>query len=79
MTFRFLTVRAIDICNYGLAVLMLYEYILTVDDELELVWRRRISLSSWLLFANRFTLIFVVTAWVVRNANTSVKHFTFSD
>ena len=58
---------------------MLYEYILTVDDELELVWRRRVSLSSWLLFANRATLLFVVVDWVVRNANTSVKHFTFSD
>ena len=37
------------------AVLLCYDYFLTLPDELELVWRRKMNTSSWLFGATRVT------------------------
>ena len=36
---------------------MLYDCLLTMEDELVLVWRRKMSPSSWIFLANRATVV----------------------
>ena len=35
---------------------MLYEHLLTVEDEIDLIWRHNITLSSWVFLVNRAVL-----------------------
>lgn len=37
--------------------LVVYEYIITIDQELTLVWRRKWTLVTLLLMANRYLMI----------------------
>ena len=54
-THRWLTLKLI--------ALMIYDYLLTMGDEVELIWRRKMSTSSWIFITNRLVLIiFVVVA-----------------
>ena len=52
---------------------MLYEYLLTVEDELELIWNRRMSSASWIFFANRAMLGVLGTQLALRHSNVTVS------
>ena len=51
--------RSVQFCDLrvALAALMLYDWLLTVDDELDLVWRQKMTVSSWILVMNRAAII----------------------
>ena len=51
---------------------MFYDYLLTAESEVELVWLRKMSPSSWILLANRAVLWLSVVSSVVGYANTTV-------
>ena len=51
---------------------MLYDSVLTVEDEIELVWRRNTSPSMWLFLANRATLILGIAAFAATSASVEV-------
>ncbi|THU85887.1 hypothetical protein K435DRAFT_805541 [Dendrothele bispora CBS 962.96] len=38
--------------------LLYYDYFLTLDEEINFIWRRRRSWSSWLFFLNRYFVFF---------------------
>ena len=48
-------------CDRPAPALLVYEYILTLDDEWELIWKQSMTSVSWLFLANRVTFwIYVV-------------------
>ena len=51
---------------------MFYDYLLTAESEVELVWLRKMSSSSWILLANRAVLWLSVVSSVVGYVNTTV-------
>ncbi|PSR79351.1 hypothetical protein PHLCEN_2v7073 [Hermanssonia centrifuga] len=49
--------------NVNLA-LVAYEYVLTINQEIAMIWRRRWTLVTWLFMANRYLMI-VLIIWDV--------------
>ncbi len=43
--------------------LAVWEYVVTFKHEIKLVWRRRWSLTTWILMANRYVMV-VLAVWV---------------
>lgn len=41
----------------GTSVFLLWEYIITTDQEVELFWKRRLSGASMIFLANRYFVI----------------------
>ncbi|THG94849.1 hypothetical protein EW026_g6701 [Hermanssonia centrifuga] len=64
-----------------MVALVAYEYILTVNQEVAMIWRRRWTLVTWLFIANRYIMIAVII-WDVSPSTaqyayiTSVVNFT---
>ena len=52
---------------------MLYEQVLTVADEVELIWRHKLTLSSWLFLMNRGVLVVGVIDLALAFAGTVVS------
>ena len=52
---------------------MFYDQLLTVEDELDIIWRRQMSPSSWLFLANRFTLVIGVVEFVLTKIDPTVR------
>ena len=55
------------------AVLLAYEYILTVDDERRLIWRRKMGMASWTFLANRAMVLFAIVAVFMEHPGVSVS------
>ena len=53
--------------------LLLFEYFLTLDDELDLIWRSNMSPSSWLFLANRVVFILFMVGTVTTYYNVTVS------
>ena len=53
---------------------MLYDYLLTVDDERKLLWRRKMGASSFLFLANRVQVIVYTVAQFMRYSSTVRRH-----
>ncbi|PSR75618.1 hypothetical protein PHLCEN_2v9019 [Hermanssonia centrifuga] len=49
---------------YGVSALVVYDYIITIDQEITLVWRRKWSLATWIFIANRY-LMFANMIWSI--------------
>ena len=49
---------------------MLHDYLLTVDDERKLLWRRKMGASSFLFLANRVQVIVYTIAQFMRYSST---------
>ena len=56
-----------------LSAFMLYDSFLTMEDEIELVWRRNKSPSLWLFLANRATVVLGIVDFAASSANTAVS------
>ena len=54
--------------------LLIYDSLLTIADEVELIWRRKLTAASALFILNRFTLLSYV-AWAVVAHIDSVSLF----
>ena len=52
---------------------MLYEYLLTFEDEVELLWRRKMNFSSWLFLANRAIIVIMIVYLALNFAGTTVS------
>ena len=62
-----------------MVVLMLYDYLLTVADEIEFVWRRRMRFSTWILLANRAAIVFYMSNLAASSVNFTVSVHPFVD
>ena len=40
----------------GFSALMVYDWLLTLEDERRLIWHRKLSFVSWILLANRMVV-----------------------
>ncbi|OJT11720.1 hypothetical protein TRAPUB_11782 [Trametes pubescens] len=61
-----------DCANFAEATLIFYEYCITVDSEIRLIWQRKFSGASVLVFLNRYIMIFdnaitVGSYWPISN------------
>ncbi|KAL1938038.1 hypothetical protein VTO73DRAFT_12049 [Trametes versicolor] len=61
-----------DCANFAEATLIFYEYCITIDNEIRLIWQRKISGASVLFFLNRYIMIFdnaitVGSYWPISN------------
>ncbi|THG96032.1 hypothetical protein EW026_g5719 [Hermanssonia centrifuga] len=45
---------------YGMSALIAYEYIITVHQEIRMVWQRKWTLATWIFMANRYLMITMV-------------------
>ena len=52
---------------------MVYDYVLTIGDEVALVWKNRMSSSSWIFFAARSMLVCNVIDLATHTVNTEVR------
>ncbi|THG95373.1 hypothetical protein EW026_g6270 [Hermanssonia centrifuga] len=43
--------------TYSMTALVAYEYIITLEQEMAMVWHRKWTLATWLFIANRYALI----------------------
>ncbi|THG94966.1 hypothetical protein EW026_g6602 [Hermanssonia centrifuga] len=46
-----------DYINYAMTALVAYEYLLSIDQEVALIWRRKWTGATWLFATNRYLLI----------------------
>ncbi|THG98104.1 hypothetical protein EW026_g4045 [Hermanssonia centrifuga] len=46
-----------DYIFHSILALVVYEYLITINQEISLVWRRKWSLSVWVFIANRYLLL----------------------
>ncbi|KAI0765607.1 hypothetical protein BD413DRAFT_574050 [Trametes elegans] len=46
-------------CNFAVTALLVYEYLITLDREVALFWRRRVTGASVLFFTNRYLVLVV--------------------
>ena len=58
--------------------MLAYEYLLTWNDEWDLVWRRKMGAASWVFLANRAILVAFVLEFALASAE-SVSHTVDSD
>ena len=66
--------RSMDTTDILIAVaLMLYEYLLTMADEKELIWRQRFNPLSWIFSANRVFLLFWAVDMTTQNTTMTVR------
>ena len=52
---------------------MLYEYLLTFDDERELIWHGKMTASTWIFLANRIVMLVTILDTVLANAGPVVS------
>ena len=64
--------------NCTSTALILYEYILTLDDELDLIWRRKMSASSLIFLANRVTVIVYTVGLALMFSGPDVSNLLWS-
>jgi hypothetical protein len=55
-------------CVLGYTVMLLYNHILTLDNEIDLIWQRRFMLPTYLFF------IFCYATPLVSTLNLTVEH-----
>ncbi|THG92749.1 hypothetical protein EW026_g8260 [Hermanssonia centrifuga] len=55
----------------SMAALVAYEYILTVNQEVAMIWRRRWTSVTWLFIANRYIMIALII-WDVSPSTVQV-------
>ena len=53
---------------------MLYEYVLTMEDEVELLWRRKMSTASWIFLLNRMVPVIMIMDQALTFAGASVRN-----
>ena len=62
-----------------LLVPLLYDSILTIPDEVDLIWRRRLSAASVIFILNRVGLALSVVSAIMGMINTVRQHSMTSD
>ena len=62
--------RLADNCLNGRLVPLIYDSMLTMSDEVDLIWRRKLSAASVIFIMNRAGLVFVVIAQILGAINT---------
>ena len=55
------------------SALLAYENLITLNDEVELVWKRKKTIASWLFLANRAILAVFIVDEVVEYAGSAVR------
>ena len=53
--------------------LLLYAYLLTIEDEVELIWRKNMGLSSWIFLANRVGGVLLLVSVVVVGTSVCIR------
>ena len=61
-----------------LLALIFYEYVITFEREVSVVWRRRLSPSTLLLLTIRWTLLFEAICLVLPQPSLEVRRFAYS-
>ncbi|THG97199.1 hypothetical protein EW026_g4752 [Hermanssonia centrifuga] len=51
---------------------MVYEYLITLNDEITMIWRRTWTVVTWLFMTNRYLMI-VSTIWAAVPATAKVR------
>ena len=54
-------------------MLILYEHLLTLEDELELIWRRKLKPSSWMFLMNRSVLVLGILDLLLASFGATVR------
>ena len=54
---------------------MLYDWLLTVADEIEVIWQRRMCFSTFILFANRAALFFYLSNLAANYMSEAVRRY----
>lgn len=54
-----------------LPVLAMYEFVITIDQEISAVWRRKLSVASILLFATRWAMVLQAIIALAPDAKTT--------
>ncbi|THG97991.1 hypothetical protein EW026_g4107 [Hermanssonia centrifuga] len=57
---EFQTEFILTLITYAMTALVVYEYIITVQQEVMMVWLRKWTLATWLFMINRYLMIAVV-------------------
>ncbi|KAH8105324.1 hypothetical protein BXZ70DRAFT_1004834 [Cristinia sonorae] len=63
-----LAITANNYISLSCAVLILFDHAVTFDQELSLVWKPRLTVSSILFIINRYILLFGATVFILRSA-----------
>ena len=53
--------------------LVVYDYLLTIEDEVQLIWRRKTSSASLLFLANRVTSLILIVDLFLVNVSVTVS------
>lgn len=59
---EFVDLHITNNCLTGHPVPLLYDTLLTLSDEVDLIWRRKLSIASVIFIMNRVELVFTVTS-----------------
>ncbi|PSS37388.1 hypothetical protein PHLCEN_2v752 [Hermanssonia centrifuga] len=60
--------------DLGKQALFAYEYIITLEQERTMIWRRKWSLATWLFMINRYLLV----GYIIWTATPSTSSFLFT-
>ena len=55
------------------AALIFHEHLLTMDDEWDMLWSRKLRASSWIFLSNRVAGVIYVLAHILRLAGDRVS------
>ena len=66
-----LAVRRLD--NFLSSALLAYENVITLEDEVELIWGRKKTFASWLFLANRAILAAFVLDELIEYVDPAVR------
>lgn len=67
---KFVNLRATNNCLIGCLVPLVYDTLLTMSDEVDLIWRRKWSAASVIFIMNRVALVFTAIAAILSSINT---------
>ena len=59
--------------EYSPAAVIIYETLLTWEDEWEMIWSRKLNASSWIFLVNRIAGIIYALALLLRYSGTLVS------
>ena len=58
-----------------LVALLPYDFILTIEDEVELIWRRKLSIASAVFITNRIAALLFVVQHILIDVNNVRRAF----
>ncbi|TBU37666.1 hypothetical protein BD309DRAFT_875981 [Dichomitus squalens] len=73
--------KNVDLCGAAVSTMLMFEYLITLDDEAKYIWKKRATGPSILYYMNRYyNLAFCMYQWIVlnpayrRSAESPIQH-----